>query len=442
MNRDLRTLLSHDNPWVLAPQRLEPWLRGFVPEGYLERDVVRASGSSWSRAGRAHLVIGPRQAGKTTALRAWAAERGEQVLAIDCEQALVQRWCRSAPLFLEELAELVTELPMLLFDEVQHLDEAGLFIKGLVDRRYPGPILVTGSSAWHLGGKTRESLAGRATRSRLLPFSLAEVTADLVGRPSALRRLEIERRFERHAVVGGYPDVWLERDDPAALLLELVHAFVVRDASDLFRIERPDAFHRLLQLVAGQVGSVVNRAEWGSLLGLSSGTVASYLSILEEAHVLATIRPFAGGKRSELTSRPKVFFVDCGLRNQLVGDLRPWQQRTDRGPLLENWVLTELLKSMPRDRTLHFWRSTSGAEVDFVLAGPGRPLAVEVKASPLARPRIPRAARSFVDAYEPERLVIVNTGLEHEEMLGQTRVIWTRPEAVRATLWSTDQPPG
>ncbi len=437
MDRDLQTLLTHDNPWIAAPDRLQPWLDASVPDGYLEREVVRASGSSWGRAGRAHLVIGPRQAGKTTALRAWAAERGEPLLAVDCEQVLVQRWCRSAPLFLEELDQLVPQRPALLLDEAQHLDEAGLFVKGLVDRRYPRPVLVTGSSAWHLGSRTRESLAGRATRNRLLPFSFAEVTADLVGLAPAVRRLELERRFARHAVVGGYPDVWLTDEDPRPLLLELVHAFVVRDASDLFRIERPDAFHRLLQLAAGQTGSLVNRAEWGSLLGLSSGTVASYLSILEEAHVLATLRPFAGGRRSELTSRPKVFFVDCGLRNQLVGDLRPFAERSDRGPLLENWVLSELLKSMPRDRTLHFWRSTSGSEVDFVLAGSGRPLAVEVKASPLTRPRIPRAARSFVEAYEPERLVIVNTALHHEDDLGATRVVWTRPDGLRAAVWGS-----
>jgi predicted AAA+ superfamily ATPase len=432
MNIDLQTILIRDNPWVRDPGVLSGWLTSAVPEDYIPREA--AAGARWGEAGRAHLVIGPRQAGKSTMLRAWLASLGAPALVIDCEQRLVQDWCRSAPLFLDELESLLDPVVPLLFDEVQHLDEAGLFLKGLVDRRYPCPILVTGSSSWHLGAGTRESLAGRATRTRLLPFSLAEVSHYLADRPGGLRERITVELLARHLVRGGYPEVWLSRN-PVPLLLDLVDAFVVRDASDLFRIDRPELFRRLMQLVAGQVGQLVNYAEWSALLGLSRPTVASYLAILEEAHVVQTVPPFAGGKRSELTKRPQVFMLDCGLRNQLLGDLRPFDNRTDRGPLLENWVFTELAKALPPNHTLHFWRSTSGAEVDFVVAGPGRLLAVEVKASRLGRPKLPRAARSFIEAYSPERLVVVNLGFSHQDRVGETDVLWRPPHQLRQTLW-------
>lgn len=362
-------------------------------------------------------------------LRAWAADRGAPLLSIDCEQRLVRRWCSAAPLVIADIEALTATTPALLFDEVQHLEEAGLLIKGLIDRRYAEPILVTGSSAWDLGAKTRESLAGRATRNRLLPFSLAEVTRDLAENPPAIQARARHERFEAHVVRGGYPDVWLSSDatERAHRLLELIDAFVIRDASDLFNISRPDAFRRLMRLAAGQVGSLVNLSEWAALIGLSKDTVAAYLSILEDAHIIQMIRPFAGGKRSELTSRPKLFFVDCGLRNQLVGDLRPWADRSDRGPLLENWVFTELIKWLPQNHTLHFWRSTSGAEIDFVVAGPKRLVAVEVKASRLTRPKITRSARSFVSAYAPAKLVVVNAEFEAEGELGETAVRWVTP---------------
>lgn len=432
MNSDLQEILREDNPWLDDDDLLAGWLESRVPPGFLPR--CAQAGDLWEETDLAHLVIGPRRAGKTTLLRSWLAERGEPALAIDCEQQAVQRWCRSAPLFLRELRELVPGTPALLFDEIQHIEEAGLFVKGLVDRRYPAPLLVTGSSAWHLGSRTRESLAGRATRTRLLPFSLAEVSQGKVeGRPPLQADRLLREVFEEHVVRGGYPDVWLG-DRPARRLVELIDAFVVRDASDLFHIDRPDLFRRLMALVAGQVGSVVNQSEWGALLGLSRHTVASYLAILEEAHVLQTVRPFAGGKRSELTRRPKVYFVDCGLRNQLAGGLTTWEERGDKGPLLENWVFSELIKGLPMDHSLHFWRSTSGAEVDFVLVGPDRIQAVEVKAGALGRAKVPRAARSFVEAYAPERLVVVNMGLEVEGELGATRVVWCRPEGLWAAL--------
>lgn len=424
-------MLTADNPWLTQPSQVDACLQAGLPPDPIPRAALASV--RWQDSRRAHLVVGPRQAGKTTLLRTWLRERGQPALRIDCEQALIQQWCTSAPLFLRDLAELVHEPCALLFDEAQFLEEAGLLVKGLVDRDYPAPVLVTGSSSWHLGARTRESLAGRATRTRLLPLSLAEVCHDLADRPPALRaRAELER-LERHLIVGGYPDVWLS-DRPGPLLTELVEAFVLRDASDLFQIQRPDAFRRLMRLVAGQVGSLVNLSEWASLLGISRNTVSAYLEILEGAHVLAIVPPFAGGKRSELTSRPKVFFVDTGLRNRMVGQLSPWSERGDRGALLENWVLTELLKVLPSDCTVHFWRSQSGAEVDFVIVTPDRLIAVEVKAGALARPKVSRSARSFLKAYAPSRLLVVQLGAEQQITVEGVPVRFVHPRRLAVEI--------
>ena len=69
---------------------------------------------------------------------------------------------------------------------------------------------------------------------------------------------------------------------------------------------RPDAFRRLLRLAASQVCSLVNYAEWASILGIKRDTVVSYVEILESSHVVVSLRPFSGGRRSEITSRPKL----------------------------------------------------------------------------------------------------------------------------------------
>jgi predicted AAA+ superfamily ATPase len=295
------------------------------------------------------------------------------------------------------------------------------------------PLLVTGSSSFHLGARVRESLAGRATRSRLLPFSLSEVTSDLGEKPPLVREQETERRFERHLAVGGYPRVWLS-PAPGDLLTDLAAALVLRDASDLFRINRPDAFRRLLRLAATQVGSLVNLSEWAALLGVSRDTVASYLEILESSHVLAILRPFAGGRRSELTRAQRVYFVDNGIRHHLVGDLRPLRERGDAGPALENWVFTEIWKALPPGAEPRFWRTTSQAEVDFVVESGGALVAVEAKATDLGRPALGRAARSFIEAYAPRELLVVNRGVETLEEVGRTTVRWLRPEHLASSL--------
>jgi len=430
---DLQAILQHDNPWLLAPERLATWFDSHLPAVRYPRLDLVAARKRWREGGRAHLVIGPRQAGKSTAIWTHLAEAGEPALFVDCEQALPREWCRSAPLFLADLEGLLAKPVPLFFEEAQHLTEAGLFLKGLVDRRYAAPILVTGSSSYHLGARTRESLAGRATRVRLLPFCLAEVTADLAGEPELIRAHRTRERLARHLVYGGYPEVWLS-EEPHLLLADLIEAVVLRDASDFFRITRPDAFRRLLRLLAGQIGSLVNLSEWAAVLGVDRDTVASYLTILEESHIAVALPPFAGGRRAEITSRPKIYLVDNGLRNHVAMSFLPFDERPDRGPVLENWVFSELWKLLPEGATLHYWRSASGAEVDFVLLRGDDIVAVEVKASRLGRPALPRAARSFTDAYQPRLLLLVNTGLEHRQQLGATEVRWILPAELRGAV--------
>lgn len=426
MDKTLRAILLRDNPWLSQPGIVDDWLEAHLPEQLVPRTAVASERARWLRADRAHIVVGPRQAGKSTAIWAHFAETRQPALFVDCEQPLVQEWCRSAPLFLADLEAEINRPVPLFFDETQHLENAGLFIKGLIDRKIGVPVMVTGSSSFHLGARVRESLAGRATRSRLLPFSLAEVTNDLSHLPEIARAEKLNQRLQRHLRFGGYPEIWLS-NEPSVLLTELVQAIILRDASVLHRIGRPQAFRRLLQLAAAQAGSLVNLAEWASLLGISRDTVASYLEILESAHVLCVVRPFAGGKRSELTRSAKIYFVDTGIRNQLVNSYKALEERIDSGATLEGWVFSELWKALPPTAGLNYWRSKSKAEIDFVLSLGTTVIAVEVKAGALRRATLSRSARSFIDAYRPKVLYVVNTGAEISKRIGETAVRFISP---------------
>ncbi|MEE8587190.1 MAG: ATP-binding protein, partial [Acidobacteriota bacterium] len=414
--------------------RLNDWLKLRLPPSYHRRSAERFT-PRWSEVNRAHLVIGPRQAGKSTLVWNYLASSGQPVLYMDCEQSLIQRWCRSAPLFLDELEKLLPGPTPLFFDEVQHLDEAGLFFKGLVDRRIGVPILVTGSSSFHLGARTRESLAGRATRTRLLPFSLDEVCQDLKEKPELVRLRATEERLQQHLVYGGYPEVWLSQDREL-LLTDLVESIILRDASDLFGIARPDAFRRILRLAAAQVGNLVNLSEWASITGINRGTAASYLEIMESSHITVMLPPFVGGRRSEMTSTPKIYLVDNGIRNRLVHDFKSLDERVDKGPLFENWVFSEIWKQLPDGASLHFWRSTSKAEVDFVVVRGEVIVALECKADRLSRPTLPRSARSFISAYQPKALLLVNTGFTGAERIHSTDIEWITPDKLSANLSS------
>jgi len=190
---------------------------------------------------------------------------------------------------------------------------------------------------------TRESLAGRADRLRL-HFSLSELLRkENPPNPLAARSLS-DQIFTRQVIHGGYHAIYLAQSEPdrVRLLSDLSEALFLRDASDLFRIKRVDVFRKLLTLLAGQTGNLVNFSEIASICHVDAATIHAYVEILEGSHIVKVVRPFAGGKRRELTTSPKIYFrPERQPRTGHGGSCRPapgglaWIDLTHRAFLFE-----------------------------------------------------------------------------------------------------------
>jgi len=385
-------VLTADNPWLEGGDRNE-WIKRHLPSVYIERRAEIKPGE------RAVLVIGPRQAGKSTLVWHTLSKIDRPCLYVNCEEVAIRDWATSPALFVDGLSGLLPPESVIFFEEIQSLSEAGLFLKGLVDRKTQYSFIATGSSSYELESKTRESLAGRADRCILLPLSFDELM-DMKEDAPGLQPKRAQKTMGDLIVHGGYPAVVLgERKE--SLLTGLVESFVIRDASDRFRIRHTAAFRSLLELMASQIGNLCNFSQWAQVASVSSDTVRDYVSILEDAHVVKLVRPFAGGRRAEITSTPKVYFVDNGIRNRLFGGFGLTQKRPDSGQLVENYIFTELYKKMnPLLDSIRFWRTKSGAEVDFVIERNGVLTGLEVKAGKTYG-RVSRSSRSFIQAYAP-----------------------------------------
>ena len=424
-----RDRLLFANPWHAAPDTYAAEIARFLPESPIPRAVAPLAITTRKAA----LVVGPRQAGKSTWIWQQLASREPRtVLYLNCEEALFRALCSSSVAFTQQIEAWLPSVRVVFLEEAQHLTEAGLFVKGLIDAKRGWEIWVTGSSAYDLAARTRESLAGRAQRRRILPLSLDEQVGAMSSLPPAVRARATAEITRKQWIWGGYPAV-VTSTHPADELRELLEAFVIRDASDRFRIQRPDAFRRLIALTAGQVGSLVNLAEWASILGISASTVHEYLSLLEEAWILRRIPAFAGGRRSELTTAQRVFFVDPGLRNAALGTFsEDIERRPDRGALAESFVYAELLKALPETWTIHYWRTKGGAELDFVLVSGKRCIGVEVKHG--GRATLSRSTRSFIEAYAPEAVLQPFAAGGSETTIEQTRVLFPRFDTLAATV--------
>lgn len=406
-------VLEADNPW-LSGTDIAKWYQNHLPEQYIPRNIKLKPDH------RVCLVVGPRQVGKSTTIWKHLAESDQPALFLNCEEPAIRQWLTSPALVWDALADLVDPPVPLFFEEVQHLVEAGLFLKGMVDRRIGVPLFATGSSSFDLAAKTRESLAGRAQRQLMLPLSLHEMGHSPKMSP-ILQAKRYKTLLGKMLCHGGYPTVMLA-GAPDKELASLVEAFIIRDASDRFRIRNLGAFRKVLELAASQIGNICNFSEWASLSGVSNDTVAEYVHLLQETHILRAIKPFVGGKRAEITSAPKIYFLDNGIRNLIFGGFQSPESRPDRGALWENFAFTEIYKQLnPILDTIHYWRTKAKAEVDFVIRHQGRVAACEIKAGD-PRGKLSRAVRSFIEAYQPELFLVVGEGVHSDRKIGKTTV--------------------
>lgn len=428
MDQNILTTLLMYNPWI---ENQEVWgnsVNKHMPQAFGFPYIKRFAESmaTWPQPRKINLVVGPRQCGKSTLIWHTISNMGPDVVYINANELCFREWCTSPALFWSDIRKIIEQPKVLFFEEVQYIENAGLFLKGLADLHLNICIFATGSSSFHLHDKIRESLAGRAERMMLFPFSIKEWSGERDNSPKAIYENQVLKKLDHMLVFGSYPEACFS-DKPDFVLNRLVESFVVRDVSDTFRIRYPAKFRKLLALMASQIGNLVNFSDWSSNCGLDIKTVESYANILEESNIIKLLPPYAGGKRAEIISSPKVFFVDNGIRNLMVHQFNDFEFRADKGPLFENWLFSELIKNSEYNDMIYYWRSKGGAEVDFVRQHGETLEGFEAKASRMDRPKLSRSARSFIKAYCPESFFVVNLNLRAEMDMDKTFIKWVTP---------------
>ncbi|PIT98137.1 MAG: AAA family ATPase [Candidatus Andersenbacteria bacterium CG10_big_fil_rev_8_21_14_0_10_54_11] len=311
---------------------------------------------------KAIIVYGARQVGKTTLCRQVLDRLSLKTLAINADErryvdVLASRDSRV-------LAELVAGYEVLFIDEAQRVPDIGLALKILIDS-VPGiRLLVTGSSALELANSVSEPLTGRTWTYTLYPIAQLE----LAGFWNEFERRE---RLPDHLRWGSYPELFSLPGEAAKTdyLRGLTNNYLYKDVLALGGVRNAERLHNLLKLLAFQIGSEVSLTELGTQLEMSKETVARYLDLLVKSFVLIRLSGFSRNLRKEVTKMHKYYFWDVGVRNAVIDALQPMALRNDQGQLWENWLVSERLKRNAYQKvvtTPHFWRTYTGAEVDFV----------------------------------------------------------------------------
>jgi predicted AAA+ superfamily ATPase len=218
-------------------------------------------------------------------------------------------------------------------------------------------------------------------------------------------------------VYGSYPGI-VRSKQKSILLAELYKNYIKKDIIEILKIGKADVMERLIALLAHSSGQLVNYQQLATDTKLAVLTVQNYLDVLENTYVVKKIKPYVGNKRKEVTANPVYYFVDNGFRNQALANFQGIEERLDAGLLAEGYVFQELYKFETQTRkqlNIHYWRTRSGAEVDFVLDLANQyPLPIEVKFQNFKQAKVSRAFRSFVEAYQPKLGFIVTKDFNAE----------------------------
>ncbi len=380
------------------------------------------------------MLIGPRQAGKTTLLQQLADELTKQekrTLFYNLDIPRDRAFFDDQEGLTSMLSAVTGGAPHFVFiDEIQRLPDAGLFLKGLFDRRLPHKLIVTGSGSLELKEKIAESLVGRKRSFYLYTVSPGEFAryrtkytygdrlADVFHSDQSLAT----RILTEYLRFGGYPAVVTESTlaEKLAVLDEIYQGYIERDIRALLQLEKTSAFVTLLRLIANRSGQTVNYSDLAKHTGLSTPTLKNYLWYAEKTFILHSVSPYFTNKKKEIVRAPMYYALDLGLRNFLRGI---YDDPADRGVRFQTLVFRLLEERFrPGVASLHFWQTKSRAEVDFVVNRGFDLLPVEVKAGTPKQPKLTRSYHSFLRKYQPREGWIVNAGLRAQQRVGKTLV--------------------
>ena len=344
-----------------------------------------------SRFFPALLITGPRQAGKTTMLKALAGREGIGRGYVSLDDLNERDMARNDPkLFLQ------LHRPPVLIDEVQYAPELFTYIKIHVDeQQLPGGFWLTGSQIYRLMRGVQESLAGRVALLHLSPLSQREI-AGIPPRPFSVdfeALLQDSRVIPPVSAPQLYERIWKgcmpalasgAQPEREIFYASYLSTYIERDVRELSGGIDALKFNRFVTSAAARCAQLVNFSALAEDADINVQTAKAWLDILETLGLVFLLHPYSNNVLKRTIRTPKLYFYDTGL----VCYLTRWSSAevaeagAMSGALLENFTISALVKSYQNvgaSPYLYFYRDRDAREIDALLEADGKLFPLEIK---------------------------------------------------------------
>lgn len=353
------------------------------------------------RPNKVVVLLGPRRVGKTVLIQQVLNRISEPYLLLHGEDQDVRRQLEYRST--QRYKNIIGGKSLLIIDEAQKIPEIGNVLKLMVDTIAGIKILATGSSAFDLEKFTGEPLTGRKHTFYLFGLSEKELN-------QTENIFEKEANLRNRLVYGNYPELIHLEDlqERKAYLDELIKSYLLKDILEFDLIRNSEKILQLLRLIAYQIGSEVSFTELGKQLGISKNTVERYLDLLSKVYIIHSVGAWSRNLRKEIVKGKKWYFFDNGIRNALIGDMKPIENRNDVGLLWENYIISERIKYQQYEKMLvynYFWRTYDQQEIDWIEDREGKLHAYEFKWNPRKKAKLPNV---FKATYPNSEFEVIN----------------------------------
>jgi uncharacterized protein len=322
-------------------------------------------------SGKAIVVVGARQVGKTTLLK--KILKDIDYLFLDADDPSTRNLLTHPNT--EQIRTFIADNKYVFIDEAQRIPEIGLTLKIITDQFKDVQLFVSGSSSFDLGNALNEPLTGRKWEYELFPISWEEYENNIGF-------IKSEQQLENRLLYGFYPEIINNQGKERETLKNLLNSYLYRDILAFSDIRKPEVLEKLLQALALQMGSEVNYNEISQIVGINKITVQKYIEILEQGYIVFRLNSFSKNLRNEIKQNRKVYFYDNGIRNMIIGNFNQLELRVDKGALWENFLISERRKQNLYKDTfskMYFWRTKQQQEIDFVEEKDGNIFGYEFK---------------------------------------------------------------
>ncbi|MEA3513913.1 MAG: ATP-binding protein [Nanoarchaeota archaeon] len=345
------------------------------------------------------IIIGPRQVGKTTILKALY------------EKLCIDHKCLFLDLDILENLEQVNSFDRLInilklngykdnqkeyfylfLDEFQRYDGVSIIMKNVYDNCKNIKIYASGSSSLKIKEQVQESLAGRKKMHFLYPLDFEEFLwfkedTKAIEQFNNIRELSgeglkipyLQNFLYEFMVYGGYPEVVLTENNAGKIeiLKNIFDFYVKKDLVGYLKFGKILGVKKLIEYLAVNNAQKIRSEEVADRCSMRQYEVKDYIEILKETFLVLELRPFFTNKNKELVKMPKMYFIDNGVRNFFINNFNPINLRNDSGFLFEGYILGELIKA--GHENIKYWQDKNRHEVDFIIDFVSNQIPIEAK---------------------------------------------------------------